>query len=145
MSRSPKSLSVEASRQAAGSWPRSSMARCSHAVCSVATACWKASAAAWPALSRWARSIRVDWWAAFHHRSRALPRSASSTTKPCRASWRRWYDVAPVLRSSRRASVVAVAGPSVLSRASIRSRAGCVRALSAAGEGVIEVRSMAAA
>ena len=82
------------------------------------------------------------WCAAFHQRSRPLPRSASSTTKPCWASWRRWYDVAPVLRPSRAASVVAVAGPSMRSIPSIRSRTGWVSACSSCGVGVIEVRSM---
>ncbi len=60
-------------------------------------------------------------------------------------SWRRWYDVAPVLRPSRVASVVAVAGPSMPQdrRASAAAR-GWVSALSASGVGVIEVRSTGA-
>ncbi len=62
--------------------------------------------------------------------------------KPCSASWRRWYDVAPVLRESSRASVVAVAGPSTRSRIRIFSRVGWDRARSPAADGVIEgVRS----
>ncbi len=83
----------------------------------------------------------VNWCAAFHHRSRPLPRSGSSTTNPAWASWRRWYDVAPVFSPSRAASVVAVAGPSARSMPSIRTRTGWVSAFSACGDGVIEVRS----
>src|SRR3954449_8750860 len=76
-------------------------------------------------------------WAAFHHRSRASPRSASSTMKPCSASCRRWYDVAPVLSRSCWASWVAVAGPSVRRSISIFRRVGCDSARSPAADGVI--------
>src|SRR5215218_6177240 len=86
---------------------------------------------------RESRSACVLRWAAFHHRSRASPRSASSTMKPCSASWRRWYDVAPVLSRSCRASWVAVAGPSSRSSISILSRVGWERARRPAADGVI--------
>src|SRR4051794_12256850 len=76
-------------------------------------------------------------WAAFHHRSRASPRSESSTMKPCSASCLRWYDVAPVLSRSCWASWVAVAGPSVRSSISILRRVGCDSARSPAADGVI--------
>ncbi len=88
------------------------------------------------------RLARVLWCAAFHHRSRASPRSVSSTMKPCCASWRRWYDVAPVLSLSCCASWVAVAGPSSRSTISIRSRVGCDSVRSPAAEGVIELVAM---
>src|SRR4051812_9736386 len=58
--------------------------------------------------------------------------------KPCWASWRRWYDVAPVLRPSRWARAVAVVGPSVRRMPRIRSRTGWVSARSCCGVGVIE-------
>ena len=83
----------------------------------------------------------VVWCAAFHQRSRALPRSVSSTTNPCCASWRRWYDVAPVLSPSRPASVVAVAGPSMRSRPEHPHPDRVGERLHLVGGGVIEVRS----
>src|SRR4051794_10927272 len=62
--------------------------------------------------------------------------------KPCSASWRRWYDVAPVLSESSRAKVVAVAGPSTRRRISIFIRVGCDSARSPAADGVMDgVRS----
>src|SRR4051794_30908692 len=61
--------------------------------------------------------------------------------KPCWASWRRWYDVAPVLSPSRWASAVAVVEPSVRRIPRIRSRTGWVRARSCWGVGVIELVS----
>src|SRR5436190_10940593 len=57
--------------------------------------------------------------------------------KPCSASRRRWYDVAPVLSRSCWASWVAVAGPSSRRSINIRNRVGWDRARRPAAEGVI--------
>ena len=89
---------------------------------------------------RRARRRRCGWTRArpsTSGRERCRARS-SSTMKPCWASWRRWYDVAPVLRPSRAGQEVAVAGPSMRSSPSIRSRTGWPRALRPAASGVTD-------
>src|ERR1700761_3192418 len=90
-----------------------------------------------PAAACWAGSSLtsgqlVNWVVALRGRSRPRPPPASST-RPYRASWRRWNEQLPELSPSRAAAWVAVIGPSRRSRPTREMRSGWARARRARG------------
>ena len=85
------SLIEVTSRQACSSAPRRATASWMRPTALDTASWWKASSASLPS-SPVLSSTRTEviWVVACHHRSRRVPRSTASSTKPCCASCRRW-------------------------------------------------------